>query len=500
LIYIDGRENDEMETKKPNIIIFMADHYRGDMAPPFFRCKTPNLNAFYEDAAAFTNAFCPSPHCCPSRATFQTGLYPSEHGVWNNVNVDNRISPGLYDGVGTWSQVLAKNGYSLYHCGKWHVSNEKLPQDFGWEYVYGNEKASDASRHARPGRNEWARYANANCHTHLNGRLPAERAPGQLIREGYPNFKLYGETEKPFGDEGVVDAAVDVIRTRTDDPYVLFCGVLGPHDPYNVPKKFLDLYDINDIELPPSFYDNMLDKPNLYRRTRDRFGQMTPEEYRQAIRHYLAFCSYEDSLFGRVIEALKETGRYDDTIVFFTSDHGDYCGEHGMFAKGLPCFKSAYNIPLLVRWPGVTGKPDGQVINNFAGLADFAPTVLEMAGVAYGESEYSGKSLVPLLTGKPFDRPDEAYTQTNGNELYGIQRSVTTREWKYVYNGFDYDELYDLTNDPHEMRNLAGFPEYRQVLREMTEKMWAFASKHGDTCVNSYVMVSLCEFGPGIVV
>jgi arylsulfatase A-like enzyme len=484
----------------------MADHYRGDMAPPFTRCKTPYLDAFFRDsaAAAFTNAFCTSPHCCPSRASFHTGLYPSEHGVWNNVNVGNTLSRGLYDGVGTWSQILAQNGYNLLHCGKWHVSDDKMPQDYGWTNIYGGERAKPHSRSARPEPTEWARYIEADCHTDLNGASPAlSREPGQLIREGYPDFRLYGESENPFNDCDTVDAAVNALRGLSgdsDEPFVLYCGVLGPHDPYRVPRRFLDMYDLDDIALPENFRDDMQDKPNLYRRTKERFAQMSDDEYRQAIRHYLAFCSYEDRLFGRLLEALKETGRYDDTIVVFTSDHGDYCGEHGLFAKGLPCFRGAYHIPLLIRWPNVTDKLNNQSIETFVGLTDFAPTILDMARVPYDDNAYSGTSLAPLLKGARINRPDEMYAQSNGNELYGIQRSVTTKEWKYVYNGFDYDELYDLINDPFEIRNLAKCPEYRSILREMAQKMWIFAREHGDVCINSYIMVSLCEFGPGLAV
>jgi len=471
--------------KKPNIVVFMADHYRGDMAPPFSRCRTPHLDGFYRDAAAFTNAYCPAPHCCPSRATFHTGLYPTQHGVWNNVNNGTALSRGLNEGIGTWSQKLAEAGYALHHCGKWHVSDDQGPEDYGWVNVYGNERPKS--------QNDWDRYKNLQPHT-------GPRRPGQLIREGYPNFTLYGESESPFDDEAVTQAAAETLRTccgNPDQPFVLYCGTLGPHDPYRVPIRFLDLYDIDDIELPASFHDNMLDKPALYRRTQDRFGQLTPDEYRQAIRHYLAFCSYEDWLFGRLIQILKDTGQYDDTIVVFTSDHGDYCGEHGLFAKGLPCFRSAYHIPLLIRWPRVTEKLKSRAIETYASLADFAPTVLDWAGIPYNADDYAGRSLVPLLQGGHDGRPDEMYTQTNGNELYGVQRSVMTPEWKYVYNGFDYDELYDRVNDPDEMRNLAGLPEYRPVLRDMARKMWSFARKHGDGFVSPYIMVSLCEFGPG---
>ena len=496
------------EEKRPNILIFMADHYRGDMAPPYGRCLTPNLDSVYrEGGVAFTNCFCASPHCCPSRATFHTGLYPTEHGVWNNVMVGNTLSRGLRDGVSTWSVPMAENGYRLYHSGKWHVSTEVGPQDFGWINIYGNERI-EGKKGCRPAPDpyEWARYTEKDCHVDLKGADPhAIRGEAQLIREGYPDFHLYGRSEHPFHDEEVTSAAETQLKEccqTPEQPFVLYCGCLGPHDPYFVPQRFLDRYDIDTIELPENFYDNMLDKPNLYRRTKERFGQLTVREYKEAIRHFMAFCSYEDWLFGRLVRILKEEGRYDDTILLFLSDHGDYCGEHGLFAKGLPCFRSAYHVPLILRWPGVTTIRKERNIGQYVSLADFAPSILEMAGIGYEKDDYSGKSFVPLIREDPeavASWKDEIYTQSNGNELYGIQRSIMTPQWKYVYNGFDYDELYNLKEDPYELVNVANRPENWPVIRQLAKKLWKFAYDRKDTCINPYIMVSLAEFGPGIV-
>jgi len=231
-------------TKQPNIVIFMADHHRGDMAPPYNKCLTPNMDRIYNNGGvAFTNAYCPSPHCCPSRATFHTGLYPTEHGVWNNVNVGNTLSQGLTDDVLTWGNKLSDAGYKLYHSGKWHVSNEVGPEDFGWTNIYGNEKPKGLTKHRpAPDSYEWARYKDSNCYTELNGANPLDiRKEAQLIREGYPDFHLYGENEYPFDDENIVLAAEKQLKDCCEnyfEPFVLYCGCLGPHDPYLVPKGF----------------------------------------------------------------------------------------------------------------------------------------------------------------------------------------------------------------------------------------------------------------------
>ena len=138
------------------------------------------------------------------------------------------------------------------------------------------------------------------------------------------------------------------------------------------------------------------------------------------------------------------------------------------------------------------------MINNFVGLDDFAPTLLELAGIQV-DRRFSGKSLIPFMRNEvPIQWRDAYYTQSNGNELYGIQRSVTTTDFKLVYNGFDYDELYNLQNDPHEMENIIDDPDYAPVVKELYTKLWAFAKENEDNCINPYIMVGLARYGPGV--
>ena len=469
----------------------MTDQQRGDTVPPYGRAITPNLDRFSREGITFSQTFCPSPHCCPSRATFFTGLYPSEHGVWNNVNVGNALSRGLNEGVRLFSEDLRAAGYSLAFSGKWHVSNEEGPAERGWDasFVTGGPTRAGTRR---PLTHEWERYRHV-----AQAPDPTERRPAEILRPGYGTYTHYGVREHPYRDNDVVEDALRILRSRRpgEGPWCQFIGTLGPHDPYFAPQKYLDMYDPAQIRLPENFLDRMEDKPALYRRTRGRFDQLSEEEHREALRHYLAVCSYEDALFGRVLEALEETGEAENTLVIYLSDHGDYAAEHGLWCKGLPCFRGAYHVPTIVRWPAGIKRP-GRVVDAFVSLADFAPTILEVAGVKV-DRPFAGMSLVPFLRDEePPTWRDAIFTQSNGNELYGIQRSVMTREWKYVYNGFDFDELYDLREDPGETRNLAADPRYKDVVREMCGRMWQFAYERKDVCINQYIMVSLAPYGP----
>jgi len=482
---------------KPNILIFMTDHQRGDTALPEHPAVTPNLTKFASEGVIFDSVFCPSPHCCPARATFHTGLYPSRHGVWNNVCNAQALTRGLRDGVRLWSQDLAEGGYELAWSGKWHVSTTETPADRGWRELM--VTAYKESEH-HSGWDGYRRVAREG--------EPEERGEGMILRPGYGAYRLYGPRERDpqHVDERILAAGLESVGelAATGKPWCLYVGVNGPHDPYMVPPEYLDLYDAADIDLPPSYADEMTDKPRIYKRMRDmRFGQLTEREVREARRHFWAYCSYLDDMFGRLLAALEATGQAEDTLVLYASDHGDYCGEHGLFAKGIPCFRGAYHVPGVVRWPAGLANP-GRRVSEFVSLADFAPTFSELACpersrrvAGRADEALTGRSLVPFLRNEtPGNWRDEIHTQCNGVELYYTQRSVMTNDFKYVFNGFDDDELYDLRSDPHEMVNLAAKPEYEAVKREMVRRIWRFAEREGDTATSGYITVSLAPWGP----
>jgi len=474
---------------RPNILIVMTDHQRADSVLPEHPAITPNVGRLFEQGLAFTSTLCPTPHCCPTRASFFSGLYPSRHGVWNNICNDQALSRGPNPGVRLWSEDLAEAGYNLHYTGKWHVSVEDSPVDRGFTEHSICGAAGD--HHGR----RWEQYREQAAQPD-----PTERGEAEILRPGYGTYRLYGTRPDDWntGDDRFTEEAVELIPSLAagDDPWGLFVGLTGPHDPYFVPQKYLDLYDLDDVPLPPSYADEMADKPAIYRRMRRmRFGQLSERETRDGTRHFWAYCSYLDDLFGRILTALEATGQADNTLVLFTSDHADYCGEHGLWAKGIPCFRGAYHVPAVMRWPAGLRNP-GRRVDEFVSTCDFAPSFLEAAGVET-DRYFTGASLMPFVRDEsPADWRDEIHTQCNGVELYYTQRSVTTREWKYVFNGFDEDELYDLRGDPHEMVNVAADPAREDVKREMCRRMWRFAQREQDSAINPYITVGLAPWGP----
>lgn len=480
-------------TQHPNILVFMTDQQRGDTLtnPDIIM---PNIRSLMSDGVHFNNTHCPSPHCCPSRATFFTGQYPTQHNVWNNVCVQNTLSSRVNPNSTLFSHYLHQQNYQNYYAGKWHVCYETGPEDHQFKelLVTSNKESKNdpTSAAMTPG---WDMYKS------INPSSSSERMMGQIIRPGYPDYVHYGIDEQPFNDIGVVESAITQLSQlrQSEQPWMMYIGTLGPHDPYFVPQRFLDLYKDYEVKLSAIHFDAMLDKPVYNRKVKALFDQLSEPEKKEAIRHYMAFCTYEDYLFGLVIDELKQHGRFDDTLILFLSDHGDYNGEHGLWCKGLPAFKAAYHIPAVAYWKNGIVNP-GRTVDKLVSLADFAPTILEVAKTEF-DQVIVGHSLTQYFYDLETTIDNEyLYTQTNGNEVYGIQRSVFNNDWKLVYNALDTSELYNLKQDPEELTNLIDNDELNDIRKNLYKKMWEFAASTNDQSVNPYILVGMAEFGPAI--
>jgi arylsulfatase A-like enzyme len=400
----------------------------------------------------------------------------------NNNHVFGAMRTGL-NKVPLFSQHLKEAGYKLSFLGKWHLSKDAGPAAYGWD-MPDPQTVIDL----------WGPYP-----------FPYKRGRSfELKRKGWKPYELYATVEEPgdvFQESRWTDYACGELERlkKQDKPWCMYLGLHGPHDPYLAPRDLVESYDLKAIPRPASFEDSMEDKPAVYRRQRkELWGGLSWNEYADAIRHYWAYNTLIDSLFGRLMKALEATGQDKDTLVLFMTDHGEMMGAHGLFFKGVAAFEEGYRIPLLARLPGSI--PAGSTSSEFASLLDIAPTLLDFGG-AKPLPGASGRSLRPLLEGRiPFDWPQEFYGQYHGSELYYSQRILTTKRWKYVFNGFDFDELYDLQNDPHELKNLYHSPEHRDTLEGLLRTLWRRALAVGDqiTC-HAYPTTDLLPIGPNEV-
>jgi len=466
---------------KPNILIFQTDQHQAATIEPGHPCLAPNIRGFYEKGMRFTRAYTPCPLCSPARASMMTSLYPHAHGMLNNPHVAQAIRTGLKGKFPMFSDRLREAGYRLHWCGKWHVSNEEFPRDHGWDEP--DEKTTKAL---------WS-------HWPLRDFNPKGYS---VEREGYRPYLLWGKPGagvEAFSEYHWTNYAIGQVEKfgRGGKPWCLYLGLHGPHDPFVAPDEFMDKYDPSRVPRPASWDDPLTDKPAVYRRHRDELWvKMEWKDYSCAIAAYWAYVSFIDDLFGRVLAALEKTGQAENTLVIFTSDHGEMAGSHGLFFKGVLAFEECWRIPLAIRWPA--GIKPGQVCEEFVNLLDLGPTMLEL-GLARAMPGIHGRSFAPLLRGDvPADWPQEHFGQYFGSELLYTQKVLVTKRHKYVFNGFDFDELYDLVSDPAEMHNLYFSASHRPVLKEMAALMWNRARAVGDeiTC-RDYPTTDLVPFGPG---
>jgi arylsulfatase A-like enzyme len=186
------------------------------------------------------------------------------------------------------------------------------------------------------------------------------------MRPGWGNLQLFGAGKpmEELRDYKIVQEGIAGMErfAGKQQPWCVMVSNNGGHDLYDPPQRFLDMYDWRTIELPKNFRDRMADKPRIYQRMRLQYWeQLSDDEVKQAITHYYALLTMQDELFGMLLKALEKTGEAENTLVIYCSDHGDYAGAHGLWAKGVPSFREGYNIPCAVRWPKGIAQP-GRVL------------------------------------------------------------------------------------------------------------------------------------------
>jgi len=478
--------------RRPNLLFLIADQQRADTIAQGGPCLTPHLQALAREGASFARCYAPNPICSPTRASLFTGLLPHAHGMTDVTHAVPATQADLAPGVEVWTSRLKAAGYRVGYFGKWHVERDDDPGRFGVDEYEVDLRLKGVVSHEG----------------HLDPRVEVEQP-------GYKPFLLAGVSDEPASatrEAYLVDRALDFLSRAGDGPWALFVSTEAPHDPYLVPWELYERYDAAAIDLPASWGDPMDDRPGVYRRIAKTWRGLSDDEARQVIACYYAACSGVDDQFGRLLAGLDDAGVRDDTYVVFTSDHGDYLGAHGLFLKGVAPFEEVYRVPLVVRGPDVA---PGLVVDEPASLVDLGRTLVSLLlGEDSGghgrvlsarlRSEGSGgeaAAAAPQQGAGPV--PDGlAYAEFHGQRLRYTQRIVWRGRYKYVFNGFDEDELYDLEQDPHELVNLAHRPEAQPVLRELAAEMWRVARDTGDDTLfqAEYGMFRFAPVGPGAAV
>ena len=258
----------------------------------------------------------------------------------------------------------------------------------------------------------------------------------------------------------------------SEQPFMIASNFFGPHFPYAVPAPYDTIYDPDSVERWGNFDEQFINKPLIQQKEMLRWNasHLTWPDWQKVIAAYWGYCTFIDDQVQRILDCLETNGLAEDTVIVFSTDHGDMLGSHRLFNKGFHMYEETHHIPLVIRYPD--GTSPGTTCDEFVNLVDLMPTFLELGG-AVGSDNLDGRSIVPLLRGETVDDwPDDVFAEFHGYEpTLASVRMVRTDSWKYVYNPYSEDELYDMKSDPHELHNLANHLGYKHVLRRMKARM-----------------------------
>lgn len=454
-------------TDRPNILLLVTDQQRFDTvgANGAAICQTPNLDRLAAGGVTFTKAYTPISLCSPARASLFTGVLPHRHGITRNTGVLPPAARALPRRFPTIAERLRGVGYACFLEGKWHVGTRSA-MDCGFDGPdhpgYGSPMASETYREylARFGLNQ-----------------PEVTPLGVGWRH---NFALAGKLSGPV--EASVPAylaqrTIDRLEacSKTDQPFLIATCFWGPHAPYLPSEPFASQYDPDTIPPWGNFEDDFTDKPSLYRRYQEAFLGTGGEKrsWRECALWaalYFGFVSQIDAQIGRILQALDSLGLADNTLVVFTTDHGDLTGAHGgLHDKSAMMVEELYHVPLVVRWPD--GRHAGERNSSLTSTIDVPATALAAAGAPTN-------GLDGFVLGEA--KRDTLVSATWGNHFGYESRMITDGRWKYIFHPADRDELYDLETDPWEMTNRADDPAADVKLAALRGALIDWTAEHED--------------------
>ena len=466
-----GHQTDPGLDSRPNLVFVFPDQMRSHTLG--FMGKepvlTPNLDDFANESVVLTHAISNAPVCSPYRAMLFSGKYPVSNGVLTNVtSYAGEYGIQLKEEEKCWSDVLRENGYSLGYIGKWHLDAPHEPYidcknnrgEMKW-----NEWCPPERRH---GFDFWYAYGTYDHHMRpMYWSASAARDSFHYVDQ--------------WGPEHEADMAIKFINNEggayrdNDKPFALVVSMNPPHMPYNqLPDRYVKMYDSLEGSI-----DTLFNQPSVMD-TSNRWGKY----YRRHIKNQLAMVTGIDEQFGRILSALDKKGLEKNTIVVFTSDHGDCLGKHEMISKTNP-YEESVSIPFLIRW---TGKILPRYDDLLLSVPDVYPTLLELMGLS-GEipEDIEGTSYAEAILGKVTERPSSQLyfivrrsSSKNTSEFYDVElgdRGIRTHQYTLVIDKYAKDSsnvwLWDRKSDPYQMRNIAEErPELLETLIEKELKPW----------------------------
>jgi len=488
-------------SEKMNVLFIITDQQRAD----HLGCagnpdlKTPNLDRLAAEGTRFTNAYVANPICMPNRSTIFTGKYPSIHGTrFNGINLNPQIQ--------TFPQALLNNGYHTCSIGKLHLNfyggpikrkyksaesmitffyNDKdkrppFPKPYyGLDEVYLTIGHGDGiSGHYL----DWLEEKSPECFKFLKQR-------GIILYDD-----VFFDTPLPeefYQTSYVTDKTITFLKEHSEGshggkPFFLHCSFPDPHHPVTPPGKYREMYNPNTIKLPSTMNDikNLYDHEvlgtfiDVYRTNFLRVP--TPEEFRKFLAYTYGTISMIDDGVGKILAALKSYGLERNTMVIFTSDHGDFMGDHGVMLKGIAHYQGVIKIPFIWKVPGLT-KP-GTITNSLASSIDLPTTILNLLDIKskHHPPGMQGYDLTPILSNpenKVRDHciieEDEGFEAIPAKLPQYRARTMIKDDYRItIYHGHErFGDLFDLKNDPNELNNLWNDPNSKEIRDKLLIKL-----------------------------
>jgi arylsulfatase len=466
-------------SKKTNILLITTDQMRWDAMSCMGNenIKTPNLDRLAERGMLFKNAFTPDPICVPARACIMTGNYP--HTCTGSKNNGGRIK----DGQPLMTEVLKNVGYRTYAIGKLHFVPYSPP---------GEERLVHGFEHV-----DLMESGRILAQFDPKGELSGVEDYFDYLKEvgwgGYTRAHGIGNNDvrpcctplpkKHTVDHWISDLTINHLEThvaeRPDQPFFMWISSPKPHSPYDPPRPYDSMYDPLQLPLPAGIAEGQgLEGRNPHteiNRLTHCFDSLSPQAMQVTKSYYYGCISFFDEMMGRVLDKLEELNLMDNTLIVFTTDHGDLMGDFGSYFKSNH-LNGSVRVPFIVAGPGVA---QGQESKALVGLQDILPTVATAAGTDIGQ-EVHGIDLTKHLSDPSSSVRDLYYAETIESPFQSVM--ITDGEWKYIYSEANAtEEFYDQVNDLYEINNLANDPAQSSRLQEMRQKLHQRATELGDT-------------------
>ncbi len=473
-----------------NVLIIITDQQRSDQMScagnPIL--KTPNIDSIGENGIRFTKYYCATPICMPNRASFFTGTYPSVHGTRSNGINLNPNNP-------TITEVLKNQGYHTASMGKLHFNfyapsykkkvksleiiqdwfNGKLKSPFPTPY-YGFDEVKLTTGHGDVCSGTYVDWLEEKQFDQLDFFKDRMRAIFDYYYETVLPEELYPTTY-------ITEKTIEFLENYSngdnkDKPFFLHCAYNDPHHPVCPPGRYKDLYKPEDIELPSNFHDGkkLLKHKFLGQYLSSNYTHLMPQKVDEEIAKTFIALTYGsitmiDDGIGRILSTLEKTGMADNTMVIFTSDHGDYCGDHGLILKGPAHFRSVINMPLLWNIPGLTHT---SVSDSLVSTVDLPKTILNLLHIKerFHAKPMQGKDITPILKNSDEKVRNQLLIEhdeeLSKDMVMRLRTLITENHRLTLYDGYkNYGDIFDYAKDPDEVNNLwASDKELRNELIE----------------------------------